>query len=348
MTPPVQRKRENLFWIDLLRAVVSFGVIMIHVSADVITEWGVLPQDWWWAANIEDSLVRGCVPVFVMVSGALLLPIQEDFQDFFRKRLYRVMIPFIAWTLLYLLWKKHFYEPDLGGAEALRRIAGSGVHFHLWFLYILIGLYLVTPLFRIWAAHASGRDIFYFLALWLFVSSFLPRLPFRIQIPIEPAQGFIGYFVLGHFLRQYAIEKWIPGARALWAASLLVCVIGTAFLSARSHAFQSLFYDNLSPNVIFYTASFFILAKYAGPVFEKQLPFHLRSLVLSLSKASFGIYLIHPMILDALAKGRWGIVLKADMLHPVVMIPFTAAAIYFLSFAVIWVIQKIPYLKKIT
>ncbi len=348
MLLPVQSKRENLFWIDLLRAVVSFGVIMIHVSADVITEWRAFPRDWWWAANIYDSLVRGCVPVFVMISGALLLPIREDFPDFFRKRFHRIIIPFIAWTLFYLLWRKYFYEPGLGGAEALRKVAGGNVHFHLWFLYILVGLYLVTPLFRIWTAHATGRDIFYFLVLWFFVSSVLPRLPLRIQIPVEPAQGFIGYFVLGYFLRQYSSGKWVPGAAALWLASLLVCILGTAFLSAQSHVFQKLFYDNLAPNVVFYTASFFVLAKYAGPVSEKHLSRPLRNLILNLSKASFGIYLIHPMILDALAKGRWGLVLKANIPHPVAMIPLTTAAIYFLSFAAIWMIQKIPYLKRIT
>ncbi len=106
-------ERENLFWIDVLRAVVMFGVVIIHVAADVITEWGAVPQDWWWAAHVYDSLVRGCVPLFVMISGALLLSKTESLGDFFAKRFQRIAIPFLVWTILYLLWRKHFREPIL-------------------------------------------------------------------------------------------------------------------------------------------------------------------------------------------------------------------------------------------
>ena len=105
-----QKKQENLFWIDLIRVIASLGVIVIHVAADVITEWGAVPQGWWWTTHLYDSLVRGCVPVFIMVSGALLLPSQETLAEFFRKRFHRVMIPFLVWTVIYLLWKKVFYR----------------------------------------------------------------------------------------------------------------------------------------------------------------------------------------------------------------------------------------------
>ncbi len=350
-------EQENLFWADLLRAVVVFGVILVHVAADVITEWSTFPKSWWWAANIYDSLIRGPVPVFVMLSGALLLPKRESCKDFFRKRFNRIAIPSVAWIVLFLLWKKHFYKPDLGFAEALRWVAGDTVHFHLWFLYLIIGLYLVTPIFRILIAQAKKRDIFYFLMLWFFVSSLLPfaealgemftHANVHIKIPVEPASGFIGYFVLGYFLNRYVTKKSIFNAWAVWIVGLAVCLFGTYFLSLHFHSFQMLLYGNMSPNVIFYTASFFIVVKYAGPVLERHMNHGLKNLIVNLSKASFGIYLIHPMILDALGKGRWGFVLKADMSHPIYMIPLTAVVIYSLSFLAIFVIQKIPYLRKI-
>ena len=351
-------ERENLFWADVLRVIVIFGVIVIHVAADVITEWGHFSPSWWWAANIEDSLVRGCVPVFIMLSGALLLPKQESLPDFFHKRLKRILIPFIVWNILYLVWKKYFFEPSLGLAEALGRVAGDGVHFHLWFLYIIAGLYLVTPIFRILTAHATKQDLIYFLGLWFVVASLLPFMEqitqlftgarFHIKLPAEAATGFIGYFVLGHFLMKYATEKSVRSAVLIWAASLSVCIAGTYLLSAHFHHYVNLLYDNFAPNVIFYTASFFILLKFSGPVLEKNLPLAFRKLTLSFSQASFGIYLIHPMILDVFRRGRWGFVLKADLHHPLWMIPLTAIAIYLFSFLLIWLIQKIPYGKRIT
>ncbi|MSR77500.1 MAG: hypothetical protein EXS63_04670 [Candidatus Omnitrophica bacterium] len=356
-TVPSHDERENLFWMDMLRAITIIGVIVIHVTADVITEWGAVPKSWWWAANLYDSLVRGCVPIFVMISGALLLPKTESLGSFFTKRFQRIAIPFIAWTLLYLLWKKYFRAPDLGIAEALRLAASGEVHFHLWFLYVLVGLYLVTPVFRILTAHATSRDLFYFLTLWFLVSSLLPfaetlgklftHTAFHLKLPVEPAEGFIGYFVLGYFLRQYATEKSLNKAWALWTLSLLVCAVGTYVLCRHFHTYQNLLYDNMAPNVVIYTASFFLLIKFAGPAFEKNLAPDLKSFILSISKASFGIYLIHPMILEALAKGRWGFVLKATMPHPAMTIPLTTATIFVLSFLAVLLIQKIPLLKKI-
>ena len=352
-SPPLKR---DLFWIDFLRAVTMFGVVMIHVAADVITEWGAVPRSWWNAANLYESLARGCVPIFIMISGALLLPKRESYRDFFRKRFNRIAIPFLAWTLLYLLWKKLFYQPDLGPAEALRQIAGNGVYFHLWFLYVLIGLYLLTPLFRITAAYASGRDIFYFLALWFIFSSLLPCTEkigqlftgedFRLAIPIEPAQGFIGYFVLGYFLNQYVTDKAGAATRVIWAVSLLISLEGTFYLTQHFRSFQNALYDNMAPNVVFYTTSVLILIKSSGPFLEKHLPERFKNMILQVSKASFGIYLIHPVFLDTLIKGRLGFTLTGKMFHPIWMIPLTAALVFSLSLAAVRLIQRVPYLRR--
>ncbi|OGX13877.1 MAG: hypothetical protein A2351_08415 [Omnitrophica bacterium RIFOXYB12_FULL_50_7] len=357
MTRPAQGEKEKLFWFDFLRAAAAFGVILVHVSADVITEWGVFPKSWWWSANIYDSIARGCVPIFIMISGALLLPVQEGIGDFFRKRFYRVAIPFVAWTILYLLWKKHFYVPHLGFGEALRLAASGGAHFHLWFIYVLVGLYLVTPVFRILAAHASERLLLYFLVLWFVFSSFLPFFEklgtilihsnFHINLFVEPAQGFIGYFILGHFLRKYMTERQVPAACAMGTVNLFVCALGTYFLTLHARTYSLLLYENMSPNVVFYAAAVFALAKQADPFLGRALSAGVRRGITGLAKASLGIYLIHPMFIDILAKGRWGFVLKADMPHPAYMIPLTTTVIFLLSFLATWMIQKIPYLKKI-
>ena len=357
MNQPIENKQENLFWADMVRACAVFGVILIHVAADVVTLWGKVPASWWWAANFYDSLVRGAVPVYIMLSGALLLPKAESFGDFFRKRFARIMIPFVVWTLVYLFWKKCFYRPDLGLAEAIRWVLSGSVHFHLWFLYLIVGLYLVTPLFRILVAHASRREMLYFLGLCFVISSLVPfaeklcgmflHVDLKFGLPVEPAQGFIGYFVLGYFIRCDVTEKSIPMAWTFWVVSLLVCMFGTYFLSRHFHGFTALLYENMSPNVVFFTAAFFMIMKNAGPFFERHMSPGFRASIVGLSSASFGIYLIHPMILDAMIKARWGFVLKGDMPHPVYAIPLAVVVTYALSFLAVSVIQKIPWLRKI-
>lgn len=356
------QKKENLFWIDFIRVIASFGVITIHVAADVITEWGAVPASWWWSAHIYDSLVRGCVPIFIMISGALLLPSKESLSDFFRKRFYRVIIPFMVWTAIYLLWKKWLLIPDLTLEDALRRAAGNNVHFHLWFLYILVGLYLVTPVFRFFCQQASRKEILYFIILWFAMTSFLPMAQkfadkfwhtnFYLKIPIEPAQGFIGYFVLGYFLRVYAESKWIFPAAVTWLVSLGLCFGGTYALAAHFKRYDGMLYDNLAPNVVFYAGAFFVLMMFWGNVIASSAESgtwqsRCNDVILGLSKASFGIYLIHPVFLDVLIQGRWGFVLTGKMSHPAWAIPTTTVVVFILSFFTVWIIQKIPYLKKI-
>ncbi|MFA5159988.1 MAG: acyltransferase family protein [Candidatus Omnitrophota bacterium] len=354
--PLTEPREENLLWVDLLRVIATWCVILIHVAADVITEWHVLPKDWWWTANVYDSLARGAVAVFIMLSGALLLPKTESYRDFFRKRFDKILIPFLAWSLFYLLWRKHFYEPGLGPAEMLSRFASDKVYFHLWFLYILTGLYLLTPVIRVWVAHASERDLIYFLALCFAVSFCLPFAEtlsgllggpeFHIPLPAGLLTGFTGYFVLGYFIRKYVPERAVPAARIFWFVSFWVCLFGTAWVCRRSASFSPLFYENMAPNTAVYAASFFILMKHASPTLEKWIAGGGRHAVVLVAKASFGIYLIHPVFIDILTRGRWGFMLRSNTSQPVFMIPFVAAVVYLLSLATVLLIQKIPFLRR--
>jgi len=348
---------ENLLWVEIIRAVMILGVVFIHTSADVVTAWKTLPRDWWWAGNIYSSLARGCVPVFVMVSGALLLPKSESISVFFSKRFSRIFVPFVAWSLFYFLWKKVVLDSDLAFTEAPKQIINDDVYFHLWFLYLIAGLYLVTPVFRVIAAHASERVILYFLFLWFILTSVIPFLgridPYLLHtgldfsIPVEPAQGFIGYFVLGYFIRRANTSAMVPAVAAVWIASLLFCVLGTYLISAPVNLVHLLFYDNMSPNVVLYAASFFLLMKHAGQLLEPKIWPGPRKFVAELSKASFGIYLIHPVFIHIFEKGLLGFFLRSDSFHPVYMIPLNALMVYSLSFGVVYSVQKIPYLKNI-
>ncbi len=350
-------KGVNLFWIDYIRAIAVLGVVFVHVAADVITEWSAIPANRWWSANVYDSLTRGCVPMFIMISGALLLSVQESYKDFFRKRLNRIFVPFLFWTILYLIWKKAFYTPDLGLLPSLRLALDGGAWVHLWFLYILAGLYLLTPIFRIFIAHATRKDVGYFLVIWFVLGSLLPFLEniarilglpgFHIGLPVEAAQGFIGYFILGVFLMKYADKEWMRPAGAIWAACFLVCFVGTGWLTIRSGTFQETFYDNFAPNIVFYCASFFVLVKFLLSSIEGRISPSIKNFIVNLSKASFGIYLIHPIIIDILGKGRLGIVLKPNYGHPLITIPMIAILVYFVSFFIVKGIQQIHYLKRI-
>ncbi len=345
--------KEKYLWVDVLRVVAIAAVVIVHVAADIITEWSSVPRAGWWAANFYDSLMRGAVPVFVMISGALLLPQAESYRDFFRKRIQRILVPFIAWIAFYLLWRKHFYEPSLGFQEAVRRAACGEVHFHLWFLYLITGLYLVAPFLRVFTAHATRRDLLYFLGLCFFIASLVPflenldglffRTGLRFKVPVEAAQGFIGYFVLGFALLRGPSS--IKGAGLLWLGAFLVCFFGSGWVVFHANKFPIIFYDNLAPNVVLAAASFFVIVKETVPRLEARWSAGVKRSLLSLSAASFGIYLIHPVFIDIFDHGRWGFTLTATMGDPVWSIPLTSFAIYLCSYLAVLAIRKIPLLK---
>jgi surface polysaccharide O-acyltransferase-like enzyme len=354
---PTPLHKESFFWVHYIRAIAAFGVVLVHVAADVITEWGAIPAGHWWIANAYDSLARGCVPIFIMVSGALLLPVQEGLGDFFRKRFNRIFVPFVVWTLLYLVWKKVFYKPDLGLAQSIGLILDAGVWFHLWFFYILTGMYLMTPVLRIFVAHASRVHMTYFLGLWFLLASLIPFADkvarvwgfpgFHLGLPVALAQDFVGYFILGAFLMKYSSKEWIRDAVIIWVACLAVSFLGTGWVVMRTGGFKDTFYDNLAPHIVLYGSAFFVLVKCGLPSIESHLSRSLKSFIVGLSKASFGVYLIHPVIIDILIKGRSGLVIKPADGHPLFMIPAISFLVYFIAYFIVRIIQQGPYLKRI-
>ena len=347
--------KEKYLWVDVLRVFAIFAVVVVHVSADIITEWSGVSRRGWWVANFYDSLARGGVPIFVMLSGALLLPKTEACRDFFGRRFQRIFVPFIAWTVFYLLWQKHFYEPQLGFREAVKRVTNGEVHFHLWFLYMITGLYLITPVLRLFTAQASRRDLLFFLGLCFFAASLVPfwegldglffHTGIRFRIPLEAAQGFTGYFLLGLVLWRESRASFLPAACLAWLSALLICFFGSGLVAFRCNRFPIVFYDNMAPNVALYAASFFIMVKETSPWIEARLNAGVKRLLLSLSGASFGIYLVHPVFIDIFNHGRFGFVLKPAMGHPTWSIPVTVAAIYLCSYLAVSVMRRIPALK---
>ncbi len=352
--PPIEQK-ERFLWADVLRVMAIAAVVIVHVAADIITEWRSVPRGAWWAANLYDSLARGAVPIFVMLSGALLLPQAESFRDFFKKRLRRILVPFIAWTAFYLLWQKFFYEPSLGFQEAVRRAACGEVHFHLWFLYLITGLYLLVPFLRVFTAHATRRGLFYFLGLCFFVASLVPfwenldalffHTGLRFRIPLEAAQGFTGYFLLGFVLLRGSKPSFLPVADLVRLGTFLVCFFGSGWVVFHAGRFPALFYDNLAPNVVLYAASCFMIIKETVTRLEPKWNAGVKRAFGGLSAASFGIYLVHPVFIDIFNHGRLGFTLTAQMGHPAWSIPVTALAIYACSYLTVLAIRKVPLLR---
>ncbi len=356
------------FSFDVLRALATVSVVALHAAGPVLYEYGTLPAGEWWAANAIDSAVRFSVPVFLMLTGALLLPRVEPAGEFLKRRFSRLLGPFLFWSIVYLAVALYFTSAGTGSILPfiIQRLR-SGASFHLWYVYMLIGIYLLLPVMQRWVAAAGRRDVEYFLVLWLvalfagqpFVASYLP------DFNLMYFSGYIGYPVLGYYLHNFILTRHNeaqPGPAAgihaglsesgrgpaqrhtgsrvvnrialfLLIPGFLITFIGTGWISASRNHFDQTFYEYLSFNAIAMAAGVFMLM---GNIRKEEAPETLtpvkrrlpQTVAVVLSRYSYGIYLSHVFVLKLATFLQWDLLIKKVSGSGISSIAETAMALH--------------------
>ncbi len=198
-------QKEFLPWADLIRVVATILVVTVHVSGQLTNVWGKIPESDWFIANIYGGIARICVPLFFMISGYLLLPRSESLGTFYRKRMPKVVIPFLVWSLIYLGWYCGNHPGTCTPSLVRNLLFVQGTYYHLWFMYSLIGIYLILPVLRLLVRPEADRKIlWYLIVLWLVFQSVLNFADhfagFKIGISAPLANGLVGFFILGYLL----------------------------------------------------------------------------------------------------------------------------------------------------
>jgi surface polysaccharide O-acyltransferase-like enzyme len=338
--------RSNL-WIDvdkriaLLRVAACFMVILLHVSAGQFMTW----DDKWWAGNFYDALVRPCVPLFLMISGATLLSRQEPFPIFFRKRFVRVIPPLLFWSLFYLALSS--YNGEKTGNWAISILSGP-TKFHLWYFYELIGLYLIVPILRKFFQGGSLQDKHWLLGIWFVLAVIVPvtRNLLKLRFPwadifdqslsnfnFSLYQGFAGYLVLG----AYAAESKCGAKTGLFMfiSASLCTMAGTFFVSSYLGKPSELFFDYLSPFVVVAAYGLFV-------VFMAMKPGPPSKLVSVIGECTLGIYGLHIFIIDPVFEKNG---FSAASGNPWLTIPLVSVCVFLLSFAVIYLLRLVRPLR---
>mgnify|MGYP002514036257 CR=1 FL=1 len=287
-----------------------------------------------------DSFVRSCVPLFVIASSYLLFPVKCSTGDFLKRRAVRILIPFILWTVVYaFVWG----EPVDNFKNLLLNFNYAAGH--LWFVYMLIGIYLLMPMLSGWAEKVGKKELLCYLGIWLFTTLIplirerLGGMPTVIYGPSGlPRQalyplwgeaswnaygtfyymsGFIGYLLLGLYFRKFVGElSWkktlaiaIPSYLAGFAISFggflsrVYQTVGTSLsgsfpaegLVDKAAWWETTWYNDTIGVVLMAIAWILVFKKFkaSGPVYSKVL--------LPVSKASYGMYLMHMFYLAPIA-----------------------------------------------
>ena len=236
----------RVVFLDYLRALACLTVIIVH-SCEFFYIGGEYPlciknlADLHWA-NLIDSLFRPSVPLFVMASSYLLVPLRDDTRTFFKRRFTRVVVPFIIWLVLYALipqWGGSWADMDLAANAKGLLFNFPGIAGHLWFVYMLLGVYLLMPIISPWIKTLSKRGEELFIGGW-FLTTFIPFLRYLGQAELYGeaiwnefslfyyVSGYIGYVVIAHYIRTY-ITDW--SWRKVLSVGLPLFIVGYAITS---------------------------------------------------------------------------------------------------------------------
>lgn len=341
---------------DLIRTIAIIGVIMLHAANEAIAP-QVMNQTEvyrWWMVDIYQTLGRTGVPLFVMLTGALLLQPSkiEPLSVFFKKRWARIGLPFLFWGTIYFGWDYFADNLALTSGFIFQGIL-SGPYFHFWYLYMVVGLYLFTPILRIVVAHIDRQTFKYFFVVW-FLGAFLipiPGLlgPYHLDSNLLSIPLWVGYFMLGVFLISVKVRRWI--LLSLVTLGLVSTAVGTYFIAATIGGPKTYyFHDYFSPTMILSTITLFLLLntiKVPANKTEVQHP-KINWLLKQISQCTLGIFLLHVIVLETLQRGYlWGFTISGNTLNSIIEVPLMTVVTLFICLGVILPLKKVPVIKKL-
>lgn len=360
---PVAKKQ--IVWLDVVRLLAMFTVVCCHSTDPFNFYPGEPPANiseikFWGAAY--GSVLRPCVPLFVMITGALLLPVKGDTGAFYKKRISRVFWPFLIWSVIYNLfpWITGLLgcRPELildffpySGEEAARQSLSVSMDYisriplnfslldvHMWYIYLLIGMYLYMPVFSAWVEKASEKAKLWFLAAWG-VTLFVPYYREFVNpylwgscswnefYMLYNFAGFNGYLLLGHYLHHhdFSLARTLGWGIPSFVIGFLITFLGFRHITSLPEYTEEqleMFFYYCSPNVVMMTVPCFLIAKKVNVRNER-----LRQALANLTVCGFGVYMIHYFFTGPC-------VLLARMCHIPVAVQIPVAAL--IAFGASW------------
>ena len=356
-----KNKSKRIFYYDVLRALAIIGIVFCHVSVSYVSRDINSP-------NLYISIFFDCfrdfsIPIFVMLSGALLIGKKDTLVKFFKKRLSRLFIPFLFWVLIYIIFTSIFINHGFNLDNALKIFFGTagtlGVHF--WFVWMIIiayiGIFIINKALQIESIRKCNKHFITILAMlsviyigmshYHLINAYSPRLTYYIS--------FLAYIAIGYFLAKCDfLEKRIDRKYLIISTALLF--IGSylwyifCFAVPRSHLahqFVRLSYFNLT--ILFMSANAFLLFKYLSKTksFEEMENKSLGKAFTFISNYSYGIYLIHYLVLYCI-KINLIKYINFTQGSSLIWIPLLVILTTGISLIILEIFDRIPYLDKVT
>lgn len=344
--------------VDLIRVAAVLGVLLLHSANDLtIQTMSDLEILRWCIVDIYQSIGRMGVPLFVMLTGALLLAPSkkdEDLGYFFKKRFSRIGLPFLFWGVIYFFWDIYVENQPVTQSFIVNGIL-TGPYFTFWYLYMLVGLYLVTPMLRVMVAHFTEKLYKYFMVVWIAGTALVPLIGlvsaynYHLDANVFVIPQYVGYFVVGAYLVNVHVRRRI--LVALTVLGIALSAIGTYYMAMVVGGGTTYFFQEyVSPTMILAVVPFFLLLNsYAkpSPPQHSMKPTLKHRIMHVISENTLPIFLFHMIVIYTLQNGLLGLTLNGNTVNSIVGVPLMAAITLVICLAVIVPLKKIPVVKKL-
>jgi len=366
------KKKERLYWVDFLRVLACFLVVMDHCSIKYLEPKPKLGTFNWKVLCVYNAISRPCVPFYIMISGVFFLNPKKviTFKQIYSKYVFRIFKSFLFWSIFYNVIERFviYYNPKYKFTKevvlyTVRRIILGGGH-ALWYLNFVIGLYILTPIFKVITQH---RDVtWYTVIVFSIATQVIPticniltdiyglkELPSILSeyvkgLYLELAGSYATYYLLGYLLSTCEFRRKIY--RYIIYLLSLIGLISTCVLrfksSFKTRKNNGHFVDFYSVNVVLATTGLFVFHRYeVSSIIDRLIRVKIfKNFLMSLSECSFGMYLIHMFILRAYTKLH----VHVQTYNPLIWTPIFSVIVFFTCYIVIYLIRKISFFRSVT
>lgn len=339
----IESKNNRVLYFDVMNILACFSVLILHHNTAIHS---FTNTRGWVFSLVMECAFYWAVPVFLMVSGANLLGFHKKYslKTFFRKRFIRTFIPWLIWSLIMLIWKLRVGKivPQANSfSYYFNLIFQNKVHQQYWFFASLFSCYLMLPIITYLTEHRTA--MWYTLVIALLLHSIQPMLlvfqPLRQGIFLLFSESMIIYILLGWLLNNTQFnKKQRLLIYLLGIAGLVFRFIYTYVMSMDAQATDTSITGYRFFHAVTYSSAVFVFLKHVD--WEKLLPQWVKKLLPRLASYSFGVYLMHSIVMHYEQKFlHLGI---RDLAFKTVCIPLT----YVICILIVALLKKIPFLGK--
>jgi len=342
-------KSRSIQYINRLRILAIYSVVTAHVAMGLTMQMRPFTADWWLGCWLF-YIAHAAIPIFVMISGALLLDNerQESALEFYKRRLYRAGIPLAFWTIVYFIVRRAVDGEHLTAGAIVKLILTGDPYYHLWFLYMIAGLYLVTPVLRMFVRYSPPRDrLFVIVVILVLANAYFQtdvllwnnrRSIFTMFIP------FVGYYLCGYELRRIdpkRIPSGVPSLAAIVSA-IYFAAFAPVFLDRKGGVGVRYLFDFFSLPMVFFSIGVFWAAYLHDRTAAPPQGLHKKALEW-VASTTLGVYVLHPLVLTFIRDRFGGQAGHGSFLLIVTVVPLVT---FIACYLITSVMMNIPLLRR--